>query len=127
MPIRVIHRCMNKTLYLMQKDVLNSVRNVMASNLVMENGIGVHLTAGTRSRHVLGESLLAHNTDSFRRWIVDRQLSAPTAVRSSPYPAYHSENHTAAQTCGWTKNALRGEGKCYKYSFYGTSPTDASS
>ncbi|MFT4923627.1 MAG: tRNA wybutosine-synthesizing protein 1 [Haloarculaceae archaeon] len=34
-------------------------------------------------------------------------------------PAYHSENHTAAQTCGWTKNALRGEGKCYKYAFYG--------
>ncbi|WP_336337510.1 4-demethylwyosine synthase TYW1 [Haloarcula brevis] len=34
-------------------------------------------------------------------------------------PAYHSENHTAAQTCGWTKNALRGEGKCYKYIFYG--------
>jgi tRNA wybutosine-synthesizing protein 1 len=34
-------------------------------------------------------------------------------------PDYHSENHTAAQTCGWTKNALRGEGKCYKYIFYG--------
>ena len=34
-------------------------------------------------------------------------------------PNYHSENHTAAQTCGWTKNALRGEGKCYKYIFYG--------
>ncbi|MFC6974617.1 4-demethylwyosine synthase TYW1 [Halomicroarcula sp. GCM10025709] len=34
-------------------------------------------------------------------------------------PAYHSENHTAAQTCGWTKNAMRGEGKCYKYIFYG--------
>jgi tRNA wybutosine-synthesizing protein 1 len=34
-------------------------------------------------------------------------------------PDYHSENHTAAQTCGWTKNALRGEGKCYKYHFYG--------
>jgi tRNA wybutosine-synthesizing protein 1 len=34
-------------------------------------------------------------------------------------PNYHSENHTAAQTCGWTKNALRGEGKCYKYMFYG--------
>jgi len=34
-------------------------------------------------------------------------------------PSYHSENHTAAQTCGWTKNALRGEGKCYKYIFYG--------
>ncbi|WP_121820310.1 4-demethylwyosine synthase TYW1 [Halostella salina] len=34
-------------------------------------------------------------------------------------PDYHSENHTAAQTCGWTANALRGEGKCYKYIFYG--------
>jgi tRNA wybutosine-synthesizing protein 1 len=34
-------------------------------------------------------------------------------------PDYHSENHTAAQTCGWTANALRGEGKCYKYAFYG--------
>ena len=34
-------------------------------------------------------------------------------------PDYHSENHTAAQTCGWTKNALRGEGKCYKNIFYG--------
>jgi tRNA wybutosine-synthesizing protein 1 len=34
-------------------------------------------------------------------------------------PEYHSENHTAAQTCGWTANALRGEGKCYKYAFYG--------
>ncbi|ELZ28107.1 tRNA-modifying enzyme [Halosimplex carlsbadense 2-9-1] len=34
-------------------------------------------------------------------------------------PEYHSENHTAAQTCGWTANSLRGEGKCYKYAFYG--------
>ena len=34
-------------------------------------------------------------------------------------PDYHSRNHTAAQTCGWTANALRGEGKCYKYAFYG--------
>jgi tRNA wybutosine-synthesizing protein 1 len=34
-------------------------------------------------------------------------------------PDYHSENHTAAQTCGWTANALRGEGKCYKNVFYG--------
>ncbi len=24
-------------------------------------------------------------------------------------PNYHHENHTAAQTCGWTANALRGE------------------
>ncbi|MFH5800202.1 4-demethylwyosine synthase TYW1 [Haladaptatus sp. CMAA 1911] len=34
-------------------------------------------------------------------------------------PNYHHENHTAAQTCGWTANALRGEGKCYKNIFYG--------
>ena len=34
-------------------------------------------------------------------------------------PDYHSENHTAAQTCGWTANSLRGEGRCYKYFFYG--------
>jgi tRNA wybutosine-synthesizing protein 1 len=30
-------------------------------------------------------------------------------------PDYHSENHTAAQTCGWTKNAMRGDGTCYKH------------
>ncbi len=34
-------------------------------------------------------------------------------------PDYHSRNHTAAQTCGWTANALRGEGRCYKNHFYG--------
>ncbi|MFC6718625.1 4-demethylwyosine synthase TYW1 [Natrialbaceae archaeon GCM10025810] len=34
-------------------------------------------------------------------------------------PDYHHENHTAAQTCGWTANALRGEGKCYKNIWYG--------
>lgn len=34
-------------------------------------------------------------------------------------PNYHSVRHTAAQTCGWTANALRGEGKCYKNIFYG--------
>ena len=34
-------------------------------------------------------------------------------------PDYHSEGHTAAQTCGWTDNALQGEGRCYKYAFYG--------
>jgi len=27
-------------------------------------------------------------------------------------PNYHHRSHTAAQTCGWTANALRGEGKC---------------
>jgi len=34
-------------------------------------------------------------------------------------PDYHHVNHTAAQTCGWTANALRGEGRCYKNTFYG--------
>ncbi len=34
-------------------------------------------------------------------------------------PDYHSVGHTAAQTCGWTANALRGEGRCYKNVFYG--------
>ncbi|PSP39357.1 4-demethylwyosine synthase TYW1 [Halobacteriales archaeon QH_7_65_31] len=34
-------------------------------------------------------------------------------------PEYHSRNHTAAQTCGWTASALRGEGRCYKNRFYG--------
>ena len=34
-------------------------------------------------------------------------------------PNYQSVNHTAAQACGWTKNALRGEGRCYKNVFYG--------
>lgn len=43
-------------------------------------------------------------------------MSGPKQVSS---PEYHSENHTAAQTCGWTANAMRGEGKCYKYAFYG--------
>jgi tRNA wybutosine-synthesizing protein 1 len=41
---------------------------------------------------------------------------APMQVSS---PNYHSENHTAAQTCGWTANALRGEGRCYKNIYYG--------
>ncbi|MFP4591037.1 MAG: 4-demethylwyosine synthase TYW1 [Halobacteriales archaeon] len=40
----------------------------------------------------------------------------PTQVSE---PDYHSVNHTAAQACGWTKNALRGEGRCYKNVFYG--------
>ena len=34
-------------------------------------------------------------------------------------PDYHHVDHTAAQTCGWTANALRGEGRCYKNHFYG--------
>ena len=34
-------------------------------------------------------------------------------------PNYHSVNHTATQTCGWTKNALKGDGKCYKNIWYG--------
>lgn len=32
---------------------------------------------------------------------------------------YHTVNHTAVQPCGWTKNALNGEGVCYKQAFYG--------
>ncbi len=32
---------------------------------------------------------------------------------------YHHINHTAVQPCGWTKNALNGEGTCYKQAFYG--------
>lgn len=32
---------------------------------------------------------------------------------------YHTEGHTAVQPCGWTKNALNGDGRCYKYAFYG--------
>jgi len=46
----------------------------------------------------------------------DGDDGGPAQVSS---PDYHSENHTAAQTCGWTANALRGEGKCYKNIFYG--------
>jgi tRNA wybutosine-synthesizing protein 1 len=34
-------------------------------------------------------------------------------------PNYHTIGNTAVQTCGWTKNALRGEGTCYKHRFYG--------
>jgi len=30
-------------------------------------------------------------------------------------PDYHSVNHTAAQTCGWTKNALTEGRTCYKH------------
>ena len=38
-------------------------------------------------------------------------------VKQISKPDYHMENHTACQTCGWTKNAIKGEGKCYKYVF----------
>ncbi|MCU4718976.1 4-demethylwyosine synthase TYW1 [Halapricum hydrolyticum] len=34
-------------------------------------------------------------------------------------PEYHSVNHTAVQTCGWTDNALVSNDRCYKYAFYG--------
>ena len=34
-------------------------------------------------------------------------------------PNYHSIEHTAAQTCGWTDTDLKGGGKCYKHAFYG--------
>src|SRR3989338_1408094 len=28
-------------------------------------------------------------------------------------------NHSAVKTCGWTKNMIRGQGGCYKLTFYG--------
>ncbi|SFC54742.1 tRNA wybutosine-synthesizing protein 1 [Halobiforma haloterrestris] len=46
----------------------------------------------------------------------DADGGTPAQVSS---PDYHNENHTAAQTCGWTANAMRGEGKCYKNIWYG--------
>lgn len=39
-------------------------------------------------------------------------MSESSGPKQVDDPSYHSENHTAAQACGWTKNALRGEGKC---------------
>lgn len=41
------------------------------------------------------------------------------APKQVDQPDYHNVDHTAVQTCGWTKNALRGDGKCYKNIFYG--------
>jgi tRNA wybutosine-synthesizing protein 1 len=46
----------------------------------------------------------------------DSESGGPKQVSD---PDYHSRNHTAAQTCGWTANAMRGEGTCYKHAFYG--------
>ena len=46
-------------------------------------------------------------------------MSESGAPKQVDDPDYHSVNHTAAQTCGWTANALRGEGRCYKNVFYG--------
>jgi tRNA wybutosine-synthesizing protein 1 len=46
-------------------------------------------------------------------------MSEPEAPRQVDDPDYHHRNHTAAQTCGWTASALRGEGRCYKNAFYG--------
>jgi tRNA wybutosine-synthesizing protein 1 len=46
-------------------------------------------------------------------------MSESDAPKQVDDPDYHSENHTAVQTCGWTKNALRGEGRCYKNVWYG--------
>jgi len=40
-------------------------------------------------------------------------------VKQISKPNYHMENHTACQTCGWTKNAIKGDGKRYKYAIYG--------
>lgn len=41
------------------------------------------------------------------------------APKQVDQPDYHHVDHTAVQTCGWTKNALRGDGKCYKNVWYG--------
>jgi len=46
-------------------------------------------------------------------------MSESDGLKQVSDPDYHSRNHTAAQTCGWTANAMRGEGKCYKKVFYG--------
>lgn len=45
-----------------------------------------------------------------------QEMTDPSTVDT---PDYHTINHTAVQTCGWTNNALSGEGQCYKYAFYG--------
>ena len=46
-------------------------------------------------------------------------MSADDGPKQVSDPNYHSVNHTAAQTCGWTDNALKEDGKCYKHAFYG--------
>ncbi len=46
-------------------------------------------------------------------------MSVEDGPKQVDEPDYHSVRHTAAQTCGWTANALRGEGRCYKNVFYG--------
>jgi tRNA wybutosine-synthesizing protein 1 len=46
-------------------------------------------------------------------------MSDSSGPKQVDEPDYHHVNHTAAQTCGWTANALRGEGRCYKNQFYG--------
>jgi hypothetical protein len=35
-------------------------------------------------------------------------MSDSEAPKQVDNPDYHNENHTAVQTCGWTKNAMRG-------------------
>jgi len=37
--------------------------------------------------------------------------NADTGPMQVDDPNYHSVNHTAVQTCGWMKNALRREGR----------------
>jgi len=49
----------------------------------------------------------------------DDGTDATSGPKQVDAPDYHNVNHTAAQTCGWTANALRGDGKCYKNIFYG--------
>jgi len=53
----------------------------------------------------------------------DGDDGGPAQVSS---PDYHSENHTAAQTCGWTANALRGEGSVTRTSSTASSHTAVS-
>jgi tRNA wybutosine-synthesizing protein 1 len=36
-------------------------------------------------------------------------MSESDGAKQVDDPDYHSRNHTAAQTCGWTKNAIQGE------------------
>jgi nitrous oxidase accessory protein len=53
--------------------VLNSVRNAVTDNLVMENRVGVHLTAGTEDERVSGNSFV--NNDA-AVYAVTRELTA---------------------------------------------------
>ena len=49
--------------------------------------------------------------------VLEAPMSGTDGPKQVSDPDYHSVNHTAAQTCGWTHNALNGDGKCYKHAF----------